>query len=71
LALHRTREKQNASAESFIGRLRDECPNDTLFSLLAHARGAPIEWKADYDTVGHIARSAICLLPPLQNAAFS
>jgi putative transposase len=30
--------QQNAFAESFIGRLRDECLNETLFSSLAHAR---------------------------------
>jgi putative transposase len=37
--------QQNAFAESFIGRLRDECLNETLFSSLAHAREALIEWK--------------------------
>jgi putative transposase len=48
---HPGNHKQNAFAESFIGRLRDECLNETLFSSLAHARKAPIEWKADYNTV--------------------
>jgi transposase InsO family protein len=32
--------QQNALAESFIGRLRDECLNETLFTSLAHARRA-------------------------------
>jgi transposase InsO family protein len=35
--------QQNAFAESFIGRLRDECLSATLFSSLAHAREALIE----------------------------
>jgi putative transposase len=43
--------QQNAFAESFIGRLRDECLNETLFSSLAHAREALIEWKDDYNNV--------------------
>ncbi len=30
--------QQNAFAESFISRLRDECLNETLFTSLAHAR---------------------------------
>ena len=30
--------QQNAFAESFISRLRDECMNETLFTSLAHAR---------------------------------
>ena len=30
--------QQNAFAESFIGRLRGECLNETLFSSLVHAR---------------------------------
>jgi putative transposase len=53
---------QNAFAESFIGRLRDECLNETLFSSLAHAREALIEWKADYNTVR--PHSSLGNLPP-------
>jgi putative transposase len=30
--------QQNAFAESFIGRLRDECLNETVFTTLRHAR---------------------------------
>lgn len=43
--------QQNAVAESFIGRLRDECLNETLFTSLAHARAALAEWRHDYNTI--------------------
>ena len=43
--------QQNAFAESFIGRLRDECLNETLFTSLAHARAVLAAWKQDYNTV--------------------
>ena len=39
---------QNAFAESFIGRLRDELLNETLFRSLAHTRAALEAWRADY-----------------------
>jgi len=41
--------QQNAFAESFIGRLRDECLNETLFSSLAHARVVLAAWKEDFN----------------------
>jgi putative transposase len=41
---------QNAFAESFIGRLRDELLNETLFRSLAHTRGALEAWRADYNS---------------------
>ena len=42
---------QNAFAESFIGRLRDECLNEHLFGTLSVAR-LPIEdWRQDYNTL--------------------
>ena len=41
---------QNAFAESFIGRLRDELLNETLFRSLPHARAVLEEWHADYNT---------------------
>jgi putative transposase len=51
---------QNALAESFIGRLRDECLNETLFASLAHARA----WscRAGWTTTlsDHTAGSATC-----------
>jgi putative transposase len=42
---------QNAFAESFNGRLRDELLNETLFTSLTHARAALLAWKNDYNTV--------------------
>jgi len=42
---------QNAFAESFNGRLRDECLNETLFTSMAHARAALASWRHDYNTV--------------------
>ena len=43
--------QQNAFAESFIGRLRDECLNETAFSSLGEARKLLAEWRADYNQV--------------------
>lgn len=43
--------QQNAFAESFIGRLRDECLNETLFASLPHARAVLDAWRADYNGV--------------------
>jgi putative transposase len=40
---------QNAFAESFIGRLRDECLNETLFSTLDQARLLLAVWRRDYN----------------------
>ena len=42
---------QNAFVESFNGRLRDECLNETLFTSLAQARAVLKDWKHDYNTV--------------------
>ncbi len=42
---------QNAFIESFNGRLRDECLNETLFTTLAQARAVLAEWRDDYNTV--------------------
>ena len=42
---------QNAFIESFNGRLRDECLNDTLFSSLHHARAILAAWKQDYNNI--------------------
>ena len=43
--------QQNAFVESFNGRLRDECLNETLFTSLAQARTVLAAWRTDYDTV--------------------
>lgn len=40
---------QNAFAESFIGRFRDECLNESLFGSLAAARRIIAAWRADYN----------------------
>ena len=37
--------QQNAFAESFIGRLRDECLNETVFTSLRHARSVLAGWQ--------------------------
>jgi hypothetical protein len=39
--------QQNAFVESFNGRLRDECLNETLFTSLPHARAVLARWQVD------------------------
>lgn len=41
--------QQNGFIESFNGKLRDECLNETLFTTLADAKEALKEWKDDYN----------------------
>jgi putative transposase len=54
--------QQNAFAESFNGRLRDECLNETCFDSLSHAREALAAWREDYNHVRpHSAHNG---LPP-------
>jgi len=60
---------QNAFAESFNGRLRDELLNETLFTSLAHAREALNAWKHDYNTVR--PHSGLGNLPPAVYARLS
>ena len=43
--------QQNAFVESFIGRLRDECLNETLFGSLTQARAVLDSWRIDYNGV--------------------
>lgn len=43
--------QQNAFVESFIGRLRDECLNETLFGSLPQARAVLDSWRSDYNGV--------------------
>jgi len=57
---------QNAFAESFLGRFRDELLNETLFSSLDAARQAISEWKEDYNH--HRPHSAIGNIPPVEYA---
>jgi putative transposase len=50
VALHRPgKPVQNAFAESFIGRFRDECLNESLFGSLAAGRRLIAHWRADYN----------------------
>ena len=42
--------QQNGFAESFIGRLRDECLNEHLFGSLKEARQIIEAWRIDYNT---------------------
>jgi putative transposase len=42
---------ENAYAESFIGRLRDECLNENWFMNLKHARHIIENWRRDYNEV--------------------
>jgi putative transposase len=42
---------ENAFAESFNGRLRDECLNTNWFLSLRHARDVIEDWRMDYNTV--------------------
>jgi transposase InsO family protein len=40
---------QNAYAESFNGRLRDECLNEHWFTSLSHARSVIETWRCEYN----------------------
>jgi putative transposase len=42
--------QQNDFIESFNGRLRDECLNETLFTSLGHAKAVLAAWQHDYNT---------------------
>jgi putative transposase len=61
--------QQNAFVESFNGRLRDECLNETVFTSLRHARAVLAVWKQDYNHVrphsalGGRTPSSISVLP--------
>ena len=57
---------QSAFVESFNGRFRDECLNDTLFSTLTEARTAIRSWMEDYNR--HRPHSALGNLPPAEFA---
>jgi putative transposase len=43
--------QQNGFVESFNGKLRDECLNETLFTSLAQARSVLAAWRRDYNDV--------------------
>jgi putative transposase len=58
---------QNGFVESFNGRLRDECLNETLFRSLAHARHVLADWKDDYNQAR--PHSSLGSLTPAEAAA--
>ena len=53
---------QNAFVESFNGRLRDECLNETVFTSMRHARAILAAWQRDYNEVR--PHSSLGGLPP-------
>lgn len=57
---------QNGFVESFNGKLRDECLNETLFTSLNEARGAIRTWKEDFNN--HRPHSALGNIPPAEYA---
>lgn len=58
---------QNAFAESFQGRMRDECLNEHLFFSINHARAVIAGWVEDYNTAR--PHSAIGYMTPVAYAA--
>ena len=58
---------QNACAESFQGRMRDECLNEHLFFSLGHARAVIAGWVQDFNT--ERPHSAIGYVTPVAYAA--
>ena len=55
---------QNGFVESFNGRFRDECLNETLFASLPEARTHITEWKEDYNR--HRPHSALGNITPVE-----
>lgn len=58
---------QNACAESFQGRMRDECLNEHLFFSMSHARAVIAGWVDDFNTAR--PHSAIGYMTPVAYAA--
>jgi putative transposase len=59
--------QQNGFAESFNGKLRDECLNEHVFASLAQARRIVEAWRADYNAVR--PHSSLRYLTPEEFAA--
>jgi putative transposase len=57
---------QNGLVESFIGRLRDECLNEHLFTSYGHARRVVNAWRIDYNSTR--PHSSLDGLTPIQFA---
>lgn len=66
---------QNGFVESFNGRFRDECLNETLFSNLVQARATIGSWKEDYNlnrphsALGHRSPAEFVATIPLKTVA--
>ena len=58
--------QQNGFIESFNGKLRDECLNETLFRSLRDARETLATWRQDYNC--HRPHSALGNLTPIEFA---
>ncbi|PJN93320.1 hypothetical protein CNY89_21735, partial [Amaricoccus sp. HAR-UPW-R2A-40] len=58
---------QNAFAESFQGKMRDECLNEHLFFSMNHARAVVAGWVEDFNTAR--PHSAIGYMTPAAYAA--
>jgi hypothetical protein len=58
---------QNAFVESFNGRLRDECLNETLFTSMHQARPALAAWRQNYNTIR--PHSSLGYRPPAPETA--
>ena len=59
--------QQNGFVESFNGRFRDECLNETLFTGLSEARTAISAWKEDYNR--HRPHSSLGNVTPREYAS--
>lgn len=59
--------QQNGFVESFNGRFRDECLNETLFTGLGEARTAISAWKEDYNR--HRPHSSLGNVTPREYAS--
>ncbi|MEM0988560.1 MAG: transposase, partial [Pseudomonadota bacterium] len=66
---------QNAFVERFIGSLRDELLNETLFTSLAEAKAHIIAWTEDYNrnrphsSLGNLTPNEIANKMTLENEA--
>jgi putative transposase len=66
---------QNGFVESFNGSFRDECLNETLFTVLKDAKTEINNWKDDYNhnrphsSLGNLTPSEFVLKADLQNMA--
>jgi len=59
---------RNAFAESFQGRMRDECLNEHLLFSMGHARAVIAAWRADFNAAR--PHSSLGCLTPAAYAAF-